>query len=96
MGILHDDDSRLADAMLARAPSLPHRRIARNVPYGPEDGVTHTLRLHALPNGLPNVMLELRNDLLATGPAREEIAAELLTLLRPALAALMPQEAQDA
>jgi predicted N-formylglutamate amidohydrolase len=95
-GILHDTDSRLADAMLAHAPALPHRRIARNAPYGPEDGVTHTLRLHGLANGLPNVMLELRNDLLRSAPAREEIAAELLRLLRPALAALMPREAQDA
>ena len=95
-GILHDDDTRLADAMLALAASLPHRRIARNAPYGPEDGVTHTLRLHGLANDLPNVMLELRNDLLTTGPAREVIAAELLTMLRPALTSLMPQEAQDA
>jgi len=95
-GILHDDDTRLADAMLALTPSLPHRRIARNAPYGPEDGVTHTLRLHGLANDLPNVMLELRNDLLTTGPAREVIAAELLTMLRPALTSLMPQEAQDA
>lgn len=96
IGILHDEDSRLADAMLARAPSLPHRRIARNAPYGPEDGVTHTLRRHGLENGLSNVMLELRNDLLTTDSAREEIAADLLALLRPALAALIPQEAQDA
>jgi predicted N-formylglutamate amidohydrolase len=96
IGILHDADSRLADAMLAHAPALPRRRIARNAPYGPEDGVTHTLRLHGLANGLPNVMLELRNDLLATAGAREEIATGLLALLRPALADLMPREAQDA
>lgn len=96
MGILHDDDSRLADAMLSLAPSLPHRRIARNAPYGPEDGVTHTLRLHGLENGLPNVMLELRNDLLKTDNARKAIADDVLALLRPALAALMPREAQDA
>ena len=96
IGILHDNDSRLADAMLAGAPALPHRRIARNAPYGPEDGVTHTLRLHGMENGLPGVMLELRNDLLTTGRAREEIAADLLAMLCPALDAVMPREAQDA
>lgn len=96
LGILHDEDSRLADAMLACAPSLPHRRIERNAPYGPADGVTHTLRVHGLENGLPNVMLELRNDLLTTEDARATIAAEVLALLRPALDTLKPREAQDA
>ena len=85
IGILHDDDSALADAMLANAPRLPHRRVARNQPYGPEDGVTHSLKLHGLANGLPNVMIEIRNDLL-TSPAREEgMTREILDLLRPAL-----------
>ena len=66
IGILHDADARLADAMLARAGRQARWRVERNAPYGPEDGVTHTLRRHALPGGLLNVMLELRNDLLMT------------------------------
>ena len=96
IGILHDEDTRLADAMLAEAPALPHRDIRRNAPYGPDDGVTHTLRAHGLANGLPNVMLELRNDLLATGAAQDRMADEVLRLLCPALAALGLREAHDA
>lgn len=96
MGILHDEDTRLADAMLAEAPALPHRDIRRNAPYGPGDGVTHTLRAHGLANRLPNVMIELRNDLLATGAAQDRMADEVLRLLCPALAALGLREAHDA
>lgn len=90
IGILHDSDSRMADAMLDRAGDLPHRRIGRNDPYGPQDGVTHSLRLHGLAHGLPNVMIEVRNDLLHAPGAVRVIADELLALLRPALAAAAP------
>lgn len=91
IGILHDDNSRLADAMLASAPALPHRRIERNEPYGPQDGVTHSLQLHGIAHGLDNVMIEIRNDLLTTPADEEALADEMLTLLRPALAALTPK-----
>lgn len=85
IGLLHDSDSRLADAMLAQAPRLPHRRVERNAPYGPEDGVTHSLKLHTLTRGLANVMIELRNDLMRSPEDVARMTAEVLTLLRPAL-----------
>jgi hypothetical protein len=66
LGILCDRDERLADAMLARAPGLTDMLTAKNDPYGPADGVTHTLKEHGLSNGLLNVMIEVRNDLLRT------------------------------
>lgn len=88
IGILHDADSRLADAMLEQADRLPHRQIERNEPYGPADGVTHSLKLHGLQNGLANVMIEVRNDLMKTPEDEAAMAEELLTLLRPALASL--------
>ena len=85
IGILHDEDRRMADAMLAHRHVLPHRRIARNEPYGPEDGVTHSLKLHGQAHGFANVMLEVRNDLLI-GPDNEQIMAnELLMLIAPAM-----------
>src|SRR5690606_28326073 len=64
IGILHDADTRLADVMLAAAGSAGPYDIRRNEPYGPEDGVTHTLKEHGLANGLANVMIEVRNDLI--------------------------------
>jgi len=94
IGILHDSDARLADAMLAQ--EVPGRQVERNAPYGPADGVTHSLRLHGIANNLPNVMLEIRNDLIATPAQQDRIAAELLRVLRPALARLKLMEAHDA
>ncbi len=85
IGILHDTDSRLADAMLAEAGRLPGRRIARNDPYGPEDGVTHSLKIHGIAHGLANVMIELRNDLVADEAGIKTMVEELMTLIAPAL-----------
>jgi predicted N-formylglutamate amidohydrolase len=66
IGILYDSDMRLADAMLKTATNHSKGVIRRNEPYGPEHGVTHTLTEHAIPNGHLNVMLEIRNDIIAT------------------------------
>ena len=88
IGILHDADRRLADAMLANAHRLAHRRIQRNAPYGPQDGVTHSLVRHGIDNGLANVMIEIRNDLLATPEDVHSMARELMQLIQPALTAL--------
>ncbi|RPE71986.1 putative N-formylglutamate amidohydrolase [Pacificibacter maritimus] len=74
IGILHDTDSRLADAMLESATHFYPGTVQRNAPYGPEDGVTHTLQTHALPAGLPNVMLEIRNDLITTDQQQKDMA----------------------
>ena len=85
IGVLHDTDTRFADGMLAQSDSLPGRVILRNEPYGPEHGVTHSLQLHAISRGLPNVMLEIRNDLLGDATAVQRICDELLLMLQHAL-----------
>jgi len=85
VGILHDNDRRLADAMLNAAVKSPKYNVQRNAPYGPEDGVTHTLAEHALPRGLLNVMIEVRNDLLADAAGIEAVATWLQSLLTSAL-----------
>ncbi|MEP0521239.1 MAG: N-formylglutamate amidohydrolase [Hyphomicrobiales bacterium] len=88
LGILHDDDTRLADQMLQEAAHLTTMVTRRNEPYGPEDGVAHTMRLHAIPNGILNVMLEIRNDLVATPEQQTRVAEEIDTILRAALSML--------
>ncbi|MEW2915200.1 N-formylglutamate amidohydrolase [Leisingera sp. JC11] len=85
LGLLHDEDSRLVDLMLDHAGKLPNRTIARNEPYGPADGVTHSLKLHAISRGLANVMIEVRNDLLATEEMAAGMALDILALLIPAV-----------
>ncbi|SNS67959.1 N-formylglutamate amidohydrolase [Antarctobacter heliothermus] len=85
IGILHDSDARLADAMLGLAAHHTSRAVRRNEPYGPGDGVTHTLKEHALPHGYLNVMLEIRNDLIADEAAQTDMAATLAEWVSQAL-----------
>lgn len=81
VGILHDLDSRLADRMLDAAAHQDRYVVRRNEPYGPADGVTHTLREHALANGLLNVMIEVRNDLIGDEAGQEVMAGFLAGLI---------------
>ncbi len=85
IGVLHDSDARLADAMLAHLPPQSDLNILRNAPYGPQDGVTHTLKEHAVRDGHLNVMIEIRNDLIATGPQQTAMAAMLVDWIRAAM-----------
>ncbi len=82
LGILHDSDDRAAQIMLNHAAHCG-LRVALNEPYSPEDGVTHTLREHGIARGLPNVMIEIRNDLIDTPTGVNRIVG----LLTPILAA---------
>ncbi len=86
IGILHDADTRLADALLDAARTHTAAQVERNQPYGPQDGVTHTLKEHAVGAGLLNVMLEIRNDLIATPEQQAAMAAMLSGWLADALA----------
>jgi len=85
IGILHDDDSRLADVMLRHVKDFSQLNVERNQPYGPEDGVTYTLKVHGLENGLLNVMIELRNDLVASSAQQQQMAILLCDMLNDAL-----------
>ena len=86
IGILHDSDTRLADAMLATAGDHTDLRVERNEPYGPQDGVTHTLKEHGLVHGHPHVMLEIRNDLITNEAEQQQMGAMISECLRAALA----------
>ena len=85
-GIIHDLDDHLAQALLAEAVQSGALKAALNAPYSAADDVTHLLRLHALPLGLPNVMLEIRNDLIATAADEQRMAAMLAPMLATAIA----------
>ncbi|WP_294224356.1 N-formylglutamate amidohydrolase [uncultured Shimia sp.] len=87
VGILHDRDTRLADKMLRAMADGPFN-TRRNDPYGPEHGVTHSLRAYALPNKLPNVMLEVRNDLLADNAKAAAVTGALEAAIAQGMAEL--------
>ncbi len=82
IGLLHDVDPALAMSMLHAAANLP-ARVELNVPYDATDGVTHTLRVHG--NGRRNVMIEIRNDLIATPEAAAKMGQSLAAVVNKAL-----------
>ncbi len=84
-GIIHDADPALAVAIHGAALSQTKLRAEINQPYSAADDVTHTLRLHATPYGLPNAMLEIRNDLIATDAACEAMAETLAPVINMGL-----------
>ncbi len=88
LGILHDEDARLADAILQEAGRFTDLDVRRNEPYAASDGVTHTLREHATGSGLLNVMLEIRNDLIAAEDTQQAVASMLSGLLLAATGSL--------
>lgn len=88
IGILHDSDTRFADAMLQTAYAHTTADFQRNEPYGPEHGVTYTLKNHAIKDGHLNVMLEIRNDLIETAQQQDEMAVLLAGWIVDAFAQL--------
>jgi predicted N-formylglutamate amidohydrolase len=74
LGILHDRDTGLADKLITSFPTVDARL---NEPYGPKDGVLHTLNLHAAPRGLRHAMIEIRNDFLSDERGQGEWAERL-------------------
>lgn len=88
IGILHDDDTRLADEMLQIALKFTDHKVLRNQPYGPQDGVTHTLKTHGIANNLLNVMLEIRSDLITTKAQQRRVASQIGGILAQALHSL--------
>lgn len=77
LGVLHGRDARFARAMMARLPVDSPYDTRLNEPYSAKDGVAHSLDLHGAPNGLLNVMIEIRNDLIQTEAAQGAMAAYL-------------------
>jgi predicted N-formylglutamate amidohydrolase len=85
LGILHGADARLADVLLDAARVTSNLVIRRNEPYGPSDGVIHTLDVHGVSRGLLNVMLEIRNDLIADRDGQTKMGDLLSDCLASAL-----------
>ncbi|WP_417807299.1 N-formylglutamate amidohydrolase [Thioclava sp.] len=96
LGVIHDADPALAQGVLQEAQTQTNLDTRLNDPYSAADGVTHTLALQATPMGLPHVMLELRNDLIADEDAQIAMAATLAPVLRAAIARLSQQTGEAA
>lgn len=88
LGVIREGAPGLAEVIAAIARRRTGLAVALDEPYSALDGVTHTLRLQAVPYGLDCAMLEIRNDLIATPEAEEAMSETLTPVLDEALAAL--------
>ena len=62
IGILHDEDTRLAAPLIAALRAEGGLSVGVNQPYSPADRVYHTLEVHGRRRGLACAMIEIRND----------------------------------
>lgn len=86
VGILHDDDTRLADVMLATLKRDTNLVVGRNEPYAPSQGVYYTMKRHSA--GRATVMIEVRNDLIRDEIGQAQWARRLAEAVGEAMAAL--------
>lgn len=77
LGFLYHSDGAAAHKLMAAVKNDSAYKCALNEPYGPQDGVTYMLEKHGDANGLPSVMIEIRNDLIDTADKAQEMAAHL-------------------
>lgn len=82
LGLLYNVDDRLAKRMLAQRECFSGRRVELNQPYGPADGVMHTLIQHAEARSLPGVMIEICNDHIKTTAEQLKWAGLLARFIR--------------
>jgi predicted N-formylglutamate amidohydrolase len=81
IGILFDDDRRLADHLIRGLAADPALTVGINQPYSPADGVYYTLGRHAQPWGLPAAMVEIRNDEIGDAAGQQGWASRLGDIL---------------
>ncbi len=62
IGIIHDEDERLAAPLIAALRGVDGPVVGVNEPYSPADRVYFTLEHHGRSRGLPCAMIEIRND----------------------------------
>jgi predicted N-formylglutamate amidohydrolase len=83
VGILYDRDARLATPLMARLAEAGFV-VGDNEPYtGALDG--DTLNIHGTRRGLPHVLIEIRQDLIADDAAAVQFAARLKPIIDAAL-----------
>jgi len=96
IGYLCNENDRLARAMLARKHSEQVHDIRLNEPYGPADGVLHTINLHTDGGRDPHLMIEVRNDLLSNADGIREIHDLLSDALQSSLNEISQTDNLDA
>ena len=91
LGILHGRDDRFARTMMQHVPDQKSYDVRLNEPYSAQDGVAHTLDLHCAHSGLPNVMIEIRNDLIRSAQEQDQMAAYIAQWITETLGRSKPE-----
>ncbi len=86
IGVLSNRDRRIADPLIAALARRPGLCVGDNRPYSGMDAYGYTIETHAVPAGLPNVLLEIRQDLIDTHHGAADWADLLAGVLAPILA----------
>ncbi len=86
VGILWDDDPRVAAPLLAALGGEAELVVGDNLPYSAREPRGYTVSHHAHAKGLPHVAIELRQDLVAGDAGAREWATRLARVLTPILA----------
>ncbi len=90
VGVLWDRDGRLAKPLIA-ALARAGLNVGDNEPYDGElEG--DTMYVHGTSNGLPHVLIEIRQDLIGTRDAAQKFAARLKPILDEALNEMGPAD----
>lgn len=80
--IAYSRDRRLAALLLDKINEVPGLLVGDNLPYGVDDESDYTIPFHGERRGLPHVLIEIRQDLLATIAGIEWWIDRLLDLIR--------------
>jgi predicted N-formylglutamate amidohydrolase len=87
-GILWDEDGRIASPLMAALAAEPGLVIGDNQPYSAREPRGYTVSHHATAKGLPQVAIELRQDLIGEEAGASEWATRLAQALIPILRGL--------
>lgn len=82
IGILWDEDERLAKPMLDHLAGVLGERVGDNQPYTGKGGTGYSAQVHAKETALPHIMLEVRNDLIRDSAGQKHWAGVLAEALR--------------
>ncbi len=85
VGVIARQDRRLAEGLLQALRAETGLCVGDNEPYGPQDGVYHSLGRHGEQRGLAGAMIEVRQDLLDDDSSRLRWAQTLRRCLESAL-----------
>jgi len=86
VGILWNDDDRMARPLIAALSAMGDILVGDNEPYSGRDGVGYTVGVHGGARGLPHVTFEVRQDLIESEAGQRDWAERLGAALAPLMA----------